>query len=215
MEPTGALEVNREHILTSQNMCCKPCYERLSQGANTKPSSSIQPLQVARSPGRSSMPSQPTTNSLGCPQAAHTGGLESFAPSFPYLSHLFSSVLNPSEWVTGLSYWIRFGHKGKKTTRRKKQEFGEGCGWCGVSTLLAKCPDSLFLSGWFVWGQGASDATSLCRPTYTSEDAGLWQGLERKLHFNIFLQLILILLPSAKIWSDYGWFQTPLKEEPH
>lgn len=59
MEPTGASEANREYILTSQNMCCKPGYERLSQGANTKPSSTIQPLQMARSPGRSSMPSQP------------------------------------------------------------------------------------------------------------------------------------------------------------
>lgn len=185
----------------------------------TKPGSKHKTIQHHPAPPDGQEPGEELhalpTSSPGCPQAAHTGtggGLDSFAPSFPYLSHLFSSVLNPSEWVTGLSYWIHFGHKKKKKVSGGRSK--------NLEKVVADVeyphhwqnlvPDSFLLSGWFVGGQRASDAP--CRPTYTSENAGLW--LERKLSFNIFLQLILFLLPSAKIWSDYSWFQTPLKEEP-
>jgi len=97
VELTGALEVNREHILTSQNMRCKPCYETLKPGSKHK---TIQHHPVApdpQEPSDSPKPSQPTArDALRLPTHAR-GGVESFTPGFPYLSHLFCSALDPSE----------------------------------------------------------------------------------------------------------------------
>lgn len=98
------------------------------------------------------MPSQPAAwDALRLPTQALEEGLSHLHHVF-LTSHTFSPqclipVNKQPSFHTGFTLAIR---KKKKSTRRTKQEFGEGCGWCGVPTSLAKLCSWLLTPFWFV-----------------------------------------------------------------